>query len=197
MSELSGRFILRVPPELHRRLRDRAAANDVSLNSLCVRLLDEGLAGAKSATARAAPGLDPGLHEAIAREWSGELVGIALFGSAARGDATEASDVDLLVVLEGTAHIERSLYDRWERVLRSRGRRADDRVSPHFVALPSSAEAAGGVWLEVAREGIVLDDRDFRLARFLIALRDLVASGAVSRKQVHGHPYWVREGSGE
>lgn len=194
MSEHSGRFVLRVPPELHRRLRDRAMGEGFSLNALCVRLLEAGLSGRQGGSTRAAPGLDPGLLEAVAREWSGELVGIALFGSAARGDATERSDVDLLVVLERGTRIERSLYDRWDRVLRSRGSRADERVSPQFVALPASPEAAGGVWLETAREGIVLDDRDGRLARSLIALRNLVATGAVTRKKAHGHPYWVWEG---
>jgi hypothetical protein len=67
-------------------------------------------------------------------------------------------------------------------------------VSPQFVALPPTPKDAGGIWLEVAREGIVLCDRDARLARFLIALRDLVAEGGVTRRKVHGHPYWVREG---
>ena len=117
--------------------------------------------------------------------------------AAARGDATETSDVDLLIVLESAARIERPLYDQWDRVLRSRGRRSDDQVSPQFAALPPSPEAAGGLWLEVAREGIVLHDRDGRLAKFLISLRDFVASGAATRKTVHGHPYWVRGGEPE
>lgn len=194
MREASGRFVLRVPPELHRRLRDRALGEKLSLNSLCVRFLEASLQGEPVASARATPGLDLGLLEAVAREWSADRVGVALFGSAARGDATAASDIDLLVVLEPDARIERSLYDRWDRIVRSRGRRADDRVSPQFVALPDSPDEAGGVWLEVAREGIVLDDAGGRLARFLIALRDHIAAGAVTRKKAHGHPYWVREG---
>jgi hypothetical protein len=193
MKKHSGRFVLRVAPELHRRLRSRASAEGISLNSLCVRLLETGLSGEPVAANRSAKAVDPGLLGAIAREWSGQLVGIVLFGSAARGDATETSDVDLLVVLENATRIERSLYDRWDRVIESRGRHGEGRVSPQFAALPPSPETVGGLWLEVAREGIVLDDRDGRLAKFLISLRDFVASGAVSRRKVHGHPYWVRE----
>jgi hypothetical protein len=194
VSDCSGRFVLRVSPALHRRLRDCARGDGVSLNALCVRLLDAGLSLGSGGSARAAAGLDPGLLDAVAREWAGELVGVAFFGSAARGEATETSDIDLLVVLEPGTRIERSLYDRWDGILRSRGRPADDRVSPQFVALPPSPEDAGGIWLEVAREGIVLFDREAGLARFLIALRDLVAEGGVTRRKVHGHPYWVREG---
>jgi hypothetical protein len=193
MGKPSGRFVLRVPPELHRRLRSRASAEGISLNSLCVRLLETGLSGAPVATSHSTKAVDPGLLEAIGRKWYGQLVGIVLFGSAARGEAIETSDVDLLIVLESTTRIERSLYDRWDGVLRSRGRPGEDRVSPQFAALPPSPEEVGGLWLEVAREGIVLDDRDGRLAKFLISLRDFVASGAVSRRKVHGHPYWVRE----
>jgi predicted nucleotidyltransferase len=166
----------------------------MSLNALCVRLLDEGLAPEAGSPVRRTAGVEPGLLDAVERSWAGELVGVALFGSAARGDATAASDVDLLVVLEPGTRIERSLYDRWDEIVTSGGRRDDRRVSPQFVALPASARDAGGIWLEVAREGIVLGDRDRRLARFLIELRDLVAEGAFSRKIAHGHPYWVREG---
>lgn len=185
--------MLRVSPELHRRLRERARADGISLNSLCARLLDTGTSGESGRSARVILGLPHTLVEQIGREWSGKLVGVALFGSAARGNATSASDIDLLVVLEPGTRIERSLYDRWEVVMRAGGV-LSRRVSPQFVALPATPSEAGGIWLEVAREGIVLDDRESRLARFLISLRDLIASGAVTRKTVHGHPYWVREG---
>jgi hypothetical protein len=193
VASFSGRFVLRVSQDLHQRLHDRARSEGVSLNTLCVRLLDAGLSVDDRRTAKAFADLDPGLLGAIEREWSADLVGIALFGSAARGNATSMSDVDLLIVLESAVPIERSLYDRWDRVLRSRGRRSDDRLAPQFVALPRSPDDAGGIWLEVAREGIVLVDSDGRLARFLIDLRDFVAGGTVVRRAVHGHPYWVRE----
>lgn len=193
MGALSGRFVLRVPSELHGRLREDARREGVSLNTFCVRLLEAGRGEGPGVAGRTVAGLDTGLLEAVAAEWGEKLVGVALFGSAARGNATASSDIDLLVVLDPSVTIERSLYERWDSVLRLRAKPSDERVSPQFVALPPSPGDAGGVWLEVAREGIVLRDRDGRLARFLIALRDLIAEGAVTRRKVHGHPYWVRE----
>ena len=193
MSELSGRFVIRVPPDLHRRLKARARERGTSLNALCVGLLDEGLAPRPGGAIPRAEGVEAGLLESIEHAWARELVGVALFGSAARGDATEASDVDLLVVFEPGTRIERSLYDRWDEIVAAGGRPDDRRVAPQFVALPASPADAGGIWLEVSREGIVLADRERRLSRFLIALRDLIADGAFSRKTAHGHPYWVRE----
>jgi antitoxin HicB len=41
----SGRFNLRLPTDLHRRLSERAARNRSSLNEYCVYLLAEGVAG--------------------------------------------------------------------------------------------------------------------------------------------------------
>ncbi len=186
--------MVRLPPALHRRLRDRARGSGLSLNSLCVHLLEQGVATRSGGSPRGATAVHPEVLDAVERAWRGALVGVALFGSAARGDATEASDVDLLLVLEPGVPIERSLYDRWDEIVASERRPEFRRVSPQFVALPRSARDAGGIWLEVAREGIVLSDRDGRLARLLISLRDLAAEGAVLRRTVHGHPYWVREG---
>ena len=132
-------------------------------------------------------GFPPALLEKVGRKWAGELVGIALFGSTARGNDTQASDIDLLIALESGIRIERSLYDRWDRVVRLSALPAE-RVVPQFVALPIPPAEAGGIWLEVARGGIVFYDREGRLARFLISLRDLSADGNVTRKTVHGHP---------
>ncbi len=193
MDALSGRFVLRLDPRLHGRLKARAEFEGISLNALCARLLSEGLEDASRSRGPEVPGLDPGLLDGVQREWRRDLVGIVLFGSAARGEAGEGSDLDLLLVLAAGVPIERALYDRWDRLIRARKRSEDGRVSPHFVSLDTSPEEAGGLWLEVAREGIVLRDREGRVARFLTALRDHIGTGAVVRKTVHGHPYWVRE----
>ena len=194
MGEYSGRFVLRVAPGLHARLRGRAREKGLSLNRLCERLIETGLETSAGPMAAPPPGLDPDLLAAVAREWGQDLVGIALFGSAARGEATASSDIDLLIVLATGREISRAHYDRWAAVLRSRGRRGDDRVSPQFVALPADASRAGGLWLEAAREAIILLDPSAQIARVLIALRDYLLSGAVVRRSVHGHPYWVRVG---
>ena len=140
------------------------------------------------------PGLALDLVEALAREWDKDLIGVVLFGSAARGEATAASDIDILIVLEAGVSITRALYDRWDGMIRGRGNRSDERVSPQFVVLPSDPSQVGSLWLEVAREGIVVLDPRGRVARFLVALRDYILGGAVTRRVTHGHPYWIRVG---
>src|SRR5688500_13454269 len=102
----SGKFLLRMDPALHKELADAAMAEGISLNEHCVRAL------ARDYAATAAP-----FTEAVSRalrQLGDAIVGIAIFGSVARGQARSASDVDMLVVCDDTTHITRSLYTSWD-----------------------------------------------------------------------------------
>jgi hypothetical protein len=44
----------------------------------------------------------------LERAFPGRVVRVVLFGSHARGEATEESDVDVLVVLDGACHADRA-----------------------------------------------------------------------------------------
>lgn len=183
--EPSGRFLLRVSPGLHGVLRCAASEAGLSLNEYCARKL-------------AAPGAlvdGPGAGVvARASEWFGvNLLGVLVFGSWARGDAVEQSDVDLLVVLDPSVAIVRGLYRTWDETtpeLTWEGRR----LEVHFVRLPESGEPPTGLWAEAALDGLVLFDRGFELSRRLIVIRRRIAAGAVRRHRVHGQPYWVGGG---
>ena len=118
--------------------------------------------------------------------WGSSVEGLVLFGSFARGRQTANSDIDLLVVLNRSVTLDRDIYSRW-RLRKFEGRE----VAPLFVQIPGEGERIGGLWFEVALDGIVLFDRDLRLSRFLSHVRDLVAGGRVRRMVTHGHPYWV------
>lgn len=183
--EPSGRFLLRVSPGLHGALRRSAEEAGLSLNEYCARKL-------------AAPGervLGPG-QEVVARaadQFGESLIAVVVFGSWARGEATEASDVDLLVVVDREVPIVRGLYRAWDEMqpaLTWEGRR----LEVHFVHPPEGGQAPTGLWAEAAIDGLVLFERGLRLSRSLMAVRRQVASGAVQRRRVHGQPYWVGGG---
>jgi antitoxin HicB len=55
LPDYSGRFVLRLPRSLHRQLAERADAEGVSLNTLCLTLLAGGLGGYASAIEEPAP----------------------------------------------------------------------------------------------------------------------------------------------
>jgi hypothetical protein len=189
----SGHLLLRMSAELHRVLKRRSAEEHVSLNRFCVQVLEDAVRAPRSrGWLRSSDGLDEGLWEAIQAEWDADLVGLALFGSAARGEMTASSDVDLLVVLAPGTELSRNLYRRWDDAVRPKAsRRLRARLAAHFVTLPATVTDAGGLWCEVAVDGQVLVERDGLVSRFLRMVRDAMATGAVSRRLTHGHPYWT------
>src|SRR5688572_1273951 len=123
--EASGRFVLRIAPGLHGSLRQAARQAGLSLNDYCARKLaspaSEVTGAAAAVVTRAASLLGPG------------LVSVVVFGSWARDQLREESDVDVLIIAERRARITRGLYRRWDAEPLSWSTR---RVEPHFVHLP-------------------------------------------------------------
>lgn len=160
----------------------------MSLNALCVECLatsgDIGALGNDSEL--------NALMKDCVDAFGPQLEGLVLFGSLARGDATSASDADLLLVLSERVPVARSLYHAWDGSAAAKRRLRGCSVSPQFVALPATTATPGGLWYEVALDGRLLWDRHGRVGAALSRLRHEVASGAVERRETHGHPYWVR-----
>lgn len=177
----SGRLLLRLPPHLHAALQSAARAQGFSLNEFLVRRLTapatslSATDGATAVVGRAAELLGPA------------LVGVVVYGSWARGEVSDASDVDVLVVLDRGVALDRALYRRWDTAPVSwQGRSVD----PHFVHLPRENESVAGVWGEVAVDGVVLFERDDRLSARLVRVRRAIAEGRLVRRTVHGQTYW-------
>lgn len=196
MKSPSATLILRIPSSLHQRLKQKARSADLSLNQHCRALLS-GKTGNGSASGTPGPlTLGAGntrwmsflqdLAASVIDTWAGHIEGLVLFGSFARGREIASSDIDLLVVLNESVTLDRDVYSRWQ-LRRFSGRE----VAPLFVQIPGDGERVGGLWFEVAMDGIVLFDRDLRLSRFLAHVRNTVADGRVRRMVTHGHPYWV------
>lgn len=186
----SGRFLLRVGRDLHERLAAEARDLGLSLNEHCVRRLS-----GKAVGDRLAPlGLDGAFLERMVAAFPRQPLAVVLFGSMARGDHGTGSDVDLLVVFERDVRITRSLYGSFDEAVDVSGFRHPP--NPHLVALPRDAESCGGLWVEVAMDGLVLWERGTAVSAFLGALRDRVAAGALRRRTAYGHAYWVRREEG-
>jgi hypothetical protein len=176
----SGRFVLRIDPDLHALLRQSAKVAGLSLNELCSRRL-----------ALPPPDLPAEILEALKRAirlMGANIVGVMAFGSWAREEMVEGSDIDLLLVVESAVEIDRSLYRAWDRApLRWNGHS----IEPHFVHLPADGARITGLWAEVVLDGIVLFDRDLSLSRRLVEIRRRVVAGELMRRWSGGHPYWV------
>jgi hypothetical protein len=184
-TECSGRFLLRIEPGLHAALRGAAAASGLSLNEYCARKLAAPLGdiGGFDAAALAVRRAAAVVGDA--------LVGVVAFGSWARSELHDASDVDFLVVVDAGLALSRTLYARWdEEPVVINGRRAE----PHYVTMPPPGSAPPvGLWAEAAIDGVVLFCRGLELHARLAAVRRELVEGRVVRKTVHGQPYWVSE----
>ena len=177
----SGRFVLRIDPQLHAALRAAANAAGTSLNDYCARKLAAAPANLGDPAAAA-------VVERAAGLFGGALVGVAAFGSWTRDRLTDKSDVDLLVVVEDGSEITRALYQLWDDQPMRWG---EHPVEPHFVHLGGGDRRATGLWAEVAVDGVVLFDRGFELSRWLARVRRDIVEGRIVRRVVHGQPYWV------
>lgn len=178
----SGRFLLRAPAGLHRRLDAEARAAGLSFNEYCVRRLALGAAG------RAFTETPADLAARGEEVLGGSLIGVVLFGSRVRGDARADSDLDVLFVVEDGTPITRRLRRRWD-ASAGRATRAPE-VDPHFVHFPAE-DSPSVLWGEAALEGVVVFERGGRVSEALTAVRRAAAEGRWRRRTAHGQPYWV------
>lgn len=172
-------FLVRLPDGLHGRLKHGAAEAGVSMNEYCVKKL-AAAAMEEDSFSRAIVG--------DARALVGDgFIGAILFGSFARGAATQHSDIDVMLVVDRSVAITRELYRAWDAAPRTP---QDRPLDAHFVHLPSR-RVAGGVWAEAAVDGIVLADRERRIHAALADVRRDLADGILRRHTVHGQAYWT------
>ncbi|MBI1737248.1 MAG: nucleotidyltransferase domain-containing protein [Candidatus Rokubacteria bacterium] len=178
----SGRFLVRIDAGLHELLKEAARDAGISLNEYCVRALAAHGAGLV-AHADAAQAISK-----AASLFGADLIGIVAYGSWARGELAEGSDVDLLLVLEARVELTRDLYRRWDAsAVQWSGRPVD----AHFAHLPQPGVPPSGMWAEVAIDGIVIFERGLRLSEHLVRVRRDIAAGRLVRRVVHGQPYWT------
>lgn len=175
--------MLRIDPGLHTYLRRASAEVGMSLNDYCSRKLATPLGNPLPLHPASTLAL-----ERAAKLFDEHLIGIAAFGSWARGELADTSDIDLLVVVERGLSLTRSLYRKWdESPIRWRGRA----VEPHFVHLPPLEETVSGIWAEVAIDGVVLFETGLRISTRLVRVRHDILSGRLVRRKAHGQPYWT------
>jgi len=102
--------------------------------------------------------LDEILHELrakLARELGGQLSAVFLYGSQARGDASDDSDIDVLVVLEGAIdHAE--LIRRTSRIVSDLSLKWDVTLSRAFVSKERFQHEDSPFLLNVRREGVAV-----------------------------------------
>jgi uncharacterized protein len=121
------------------------------------------------------------------------LVSLVLFGSVARGESREASDIDLLVVardLPRSAADRRRLFlERWREV-----RSAKSLAAPEWnliVKSPKEAEYHSPLYLDMTEDAVRLFDRGGFFGNVLDAMRERMKALGSRRKYLpDGTWYW-------
>lgn len=190
MSDYSGKFVLRIPPQLHGQLKKLSQQKGVSLNQTCSDLIQKGLHFQRE-NLLPSDRLEK-IHNKLTHKYRDDYLGLVLFGSIVKQNMFEFSDIDLLVVLHTQTKLTRSHYRYWDQNI-------DDEetpiINPHFVHLPRENKSLGSLWLEVAHSHILFWQRTPQVSKTLNRIKNLILDGHVRRKSTHGQPYWVWENS--
>ena len=185
MKNYSGRFVIRIPEGLHKILVERADSQNSSLNKLCQILIEKGLREKEEAPWRKE--VSP-LLLLLKQKFGSQLTGILLFGSQIQGNATQQSDLDVLVVLAEEIPLKRNLYQWWDSTFFQKSLT----INPHFVHLPQDISQVGGLWFEVALSHEIIYEKRNNLSSIIKKLLSCIQKGEVARAFSNGHPYWVR-----
>lgn len=123
--------------------------------------------------------------------FGGALAGVVAFGSWMRGEMTDESDIDALVVLDPGIRLARRLYDDWDREgdIEWRGTPVD----VHFARLPERTGRANAFWGELALDGTVAFERDGAVSEVLNAAKAEIDAGLLRFGWSHGGRYWIEE----
>ena len=133
------------------------------------------------------------LLEAFAKGLGKRLVGLVLYGSVARGEAHEGSDIDLLVVVQG---LNGSFLERQQTILASLPQRWRATVSL-MITSPEALEAhLSSLLLDVALDGVILFDPSGLVSRRLEALRSLLRSEGWGREATDEGFAWNQDRRG-
>ncbi len=136
------------------------------------------------------PPIEETLQEIPAAALAGfgeRLVSIVLFGSHARGEAREDSDVDLLIIAEGLP-ARPILRNQTIRQFLPEGLRG--RVSILAKTPGEFSATLPGLYLDIALDGNILYDKDNFANQKLAALRQLTQKKGLERNKVGNDFVW-------
>ncbi len=127
------------------------------------------------------------------------LVSVVLFGSVARGDVSDSSDIDLLIVAKNLpeSRFERlQFFYQAEKLCKNELKAVYERysITAYFSPIMKEAKEAGRIsplYLDIVEDGIILYDKDELMKNLLEKLRSKLRAMGAKRVWRGRKWYWV------
>ena len=131
--------------------------------------------------------------EEIAKTFGDELVGVALFGSWARGEGSEGSDVDVFVVLRTAKGL--AVRSKIYRIIARHVRRAVTLIDMRLAELLNEELELTALLINIIADAVIIYDRDDFLKSFIEKGRRLIKKAGLVRYRTPDGKYgWMRRG---
>ncbi|MCD6312352.1 MAG: nucleotidyltransferase domain-containing protein [Thaumarchaeota archaeon] len=129
------------------------------------------------------------LTENLLEVFGEELVSVTLFGSAARGESREDSDIDLLIVIE---NLPKDRFERYELYREAEEKLGDEasRISP-ILKTPEEASRMSPLYLDLVEDSIILYDKNDFMKKILERLRKKLKNLGAKRVRRGKSWYWI------
>lgn len=131
-------------------------------------------------------------------EFKDDLISVVVYGSVARGDNRNDSDVDLLIVMKNLPK------DSMLKRIRLFETKVEDKLNldeywkmGYYISLspvlktPEEAEKFSPLYLDMVYDAVILYDRDYFFTRILQKLRDRLKELGAERVRMGKKWYWV------
>jgi hypothetical protein len=131
-------------------------------------------------------------------EFKDDLISVVVYGSVARGDNRNDSDVDLLIIMENLPK------DSMLKRIRLFETKVEDKLNldeywkmGYYISLspvlktPEEAEKFSPLYLDMVYDAVILYDRNYFFTRILQKLRDRLKELGAERVRMGKKWYWV------
>ena len=134
----------------------------------------------------------------LKEEFKDDLISVVVYGSVARGDNRNDSDVDLLIIMENLPK------DSMLKRIRLFETKVEDKLNldeywkmGYYISLspvlktPEEAEKFSPLYLDMVYDAVILYDRNYFFTRILQKLRDRLKELGAERVRMGKKWYWV------